>query len=481
MGRHATDPYYQISKPMKLRFNFLATLTGRLTVIYTILTGLLALLMVLFIYIILIESLESQYDEIMELYANDIENIYQTKSLEILRETLQDSEQDDPDSSEGFIRFITRDKRVIAASNLSTWPNLTIEDYPFQQLANRKSFVEIVDYEHRKNPIRMLYWKIEDDLIMQLGLQYEDASYVIGQFTVTVGIVVLIAVLLSAFIGYFMANRAMSGVKQVTSTASSISSGKLNMRVQVENQPEEIEQLARSFNMMIDRIESLIGELKDISNSVAHDLRSPLTRIRGNAEVVLRGDSGVEDYRTMAQRVVEDCEKLESMINTMLEIASLDSGVIVLKKEQLDIKALLLAAKEIFSEVAEDNQQLLTFSLPEQPVFLKGDRSTLQRAIANLLDNALKFTPESGTIAINLAQIGKQIELEIKDTGPGIARENYKKVFDPFFREDSSRTKPGNGLGLSYVKTIVEKHQGQITASRPKEGGTLFSILFKQP
>ena len=253
------------------------------------------------------------------------------------------------------------------------------------------------------------------------------------------------------------------------------------MRVQVENQPEEIEQLARSFNMMIDRIESLIGELKDISNSVAHDLRSPLTRIRGNAEVVLRGDSGVEDYRTMAQRVVEDCEKLESMINTMLEIASLDSGVIVLKKEQLDIKALLLEAKEIFSEVAEDNQQLLTFSLPEQPVFLKGDRSTLQRAIANLLDNALKFTPESGTIAINLAQIGKQIELEIKDTGPGIARENYKKVFDPFFREDSSRTKPGNGLGLSYVKTIVEKHQGQITASRPKEGGTLFSILFKQP
>jgi heavy metal sensor kinase len=465
---------------MKQRGNVFSTLTGRLTIIYTALTGLLAVLMVLFIYIVLIDTLESQYDEIMKLYAKDIEAIYRTESLDAVRETLQHAEQDDPDSSDGFIRFITGDKRVIASSDLTTWPDLPVEAHPFHRLKTRKSFTEITTYEHRKKPIRMLYWKIDDTLIMQLGLQYEDDSYVINQFTITFGVVVLIVILLSAVIGYFMANRAMSGVKQVTSIASRISAGKLTARVQVANQPEEIEQLATSFNIMIDRIESLIGELKEVSNAVAHDLRSPLTRIRGNAEVVLRGNSGIEDYHTMAQRVVEDCEKLESMINTMLEIASLDSGVTVLRKERLDLKAVLVAAEEIFSEVAEDSEQHLEVSLPKEPVYLQGDRSKLQRAIANLLDNALKYTPRAGTISLHLAQNDKQVELGIKDTGPGIAKENHLKVFDPFFREDASRTKPGNGLGLSYVKTIVEKHQGRISVSTPEEGGTLFVVTFEQ-
>lgn len=462
----------------KREARFWKTLTGRLTIIFTLLSGLLSVLMALFLYFFFIETLNQQYDDALMAYAGFGERILNEKGIEALQEELLVTDEDDPDSSEGFVRLLSEEGSVIAASDLSTWPNLTFDKDIFQRIKDQKWFFTSIKYVHRKNPIRALYWRTDNGLLFQVGFVSGNYERIIEQFTTALIIVSFVIIGLSYFIGYFIANRAMAGLKKVTMTAGAISEGELSARVPSSDQPEEIQQLASAFNSMIDRIESLIEELKGVGNNIAHDLRRPLTRIRGNVEVTLRGESDLDDYKAMSQRVVEDCDMLESMINTMLEIAALDSGIIILKKEEVNLSELLSDAEDLFMVVAEEENQVLEFLKPTRPVFMQGDRSKLQRTVANLLDNALKFTPENGKIVVKLESTDAYINLLVQDNGPGISPENLIKVFDPFFREDKSRTKPGNGLGLSYVKTIVERHRGTILVSRPKKGGTLFSIQF---
>lgn len=455
------------------------TLTSRLTILYTLMTSLLAISMILLLYLILMKSLEEQYDEIMWLYANEIEEIYVKNGLEELEKTLLEPDESDPDSSEGFIRLISLDKKILASSEMGTWPDFPIVNTEVEKLKKEKYIFSTLEYSNRKTPVRTLYWKIDEHKFLQVGFSVQDDSYVITEFTVTVVVISFLVILVSAGIGYYLANRAMSGVLRVTATASSISKGELKARVSIENQPLEIQQLANTFNMMIERVESLIKELKSLSNNVAHDLRSPLTRIRGQAEVALRGETSLDEFKGMAQQVIEESGKLETMINTMLEIAALDSGLQTLNKTNVDLVELLTEAHDLFITLSEDKQQDFALDLPDAPIYLSGDVTKLQRMVANLIDNAIKFTPENGRIFIRLRQVHNLIELSIKDSGPGIAEKNRQKIFDPFFREDTSRSKTGNGLGLSYVKTIVAVHKGEITVRNNSEGGCEF--LMKYP
>jgi len=268
----------------------------------------------------------------------------------------------------------------------------------------------------------------------------------------------------------------MGGVREVTEAAARIAAGDLDQPISSGNRGEEIEALASMFNMMQQQISGLINELKGVINNVAHDLRMPITRLRGVAETTLTRDADSTSYRDMAVTVIEESDRLVGQINTILELAEIDAGLKVMTMEQVDLARIVNMAVELYHPAAEDREISLTVQILKQPFFVTGNVNSLQRLLANLLDNAVKFTPASGKITITLFSEEEYVVLSVTDNGPGIPQRDREYIFDRFYRGDASRSISGNGLGLALVRSIAEKHNGSVTVNSDGENGSCFVV-----
>jgi signal transduction histidine kinase len=232
---------------------------------------------------------------------------------------------------------------------------------------------------------------------------------------------------------------------------------------------------------MLERIQGLVKELRDVTNNIAHDLRSPLTRIRGIAETTLTGEPTLDAYREMAGMVIEESDRLVEMINIMLEIAMAESGVRDLPRDEVDMTELAKEACELFHVLAEDKQVWLGIEIPQEHLIIQGDRSRLQRIIANLLDNAIKFTPRGGNVLLFVEGTLTHVIVSVADTGMGINSQDLPHIFERFYRADRSRSTPGNGLGLSLVQALVRCHSGEITVESNPGKGSKFTLSLPRP
>ena len=228
------------------------------------------------------------------------------------------------------------------------------------------------------------------------GISHHALSELREAFRHYFGFPLAIVIILSGAIGWFMARRALSGIEEVTRAAVDISNGALGRRVPVKGRNDEIDRLARTFNTMVGHTQTLIEQMKEITENIAHDLRSPITRMRGLAEMALAGPDVNEEHSSMAGFVIEECDRLLDLINTMLDISEAEAGLAKLDAHQTDLTGLIADLYELFQPSAEEKHIELRTEGP-QPVFVLCDRRKLQRVFANLLDNALKYTPDGGT------------------------------------------------------------------------------------
>jgi signal transduction histidine kinase len=273
-----------------------------------------------------------------------------------------------------------------------------------------------------------------------------------------------------------MARRALGGVETVTRTARRISEGNLEKRVPVKNRANEIDQLALTFNQMLDRIETLVTGIKEMSDNIAHDLKSPITRIRGIAEVSLTSGSSLQEYESMAAGTIEECDRLLDMINTMLIISRTEAGVNQLDCQELDIANLVRDACNIFQSPAEDRGLTMVYTGPEN-IRIYGDIPLIQRMVANLLDNAIKYTPANGRIDVTASTGADQsVQIAVKDNGMGISGKDLEHIFERFYRCDPSRSQAGTGLGLSFARAVARAHNGDITVASTIDEGSTFTV-----
>jgi heavy metal sensor kinase len=276
-----------------------------------------------------------------------------------------------------------------------------------------------------------------------------------------------------------MARQAVSDVEAVTRTAQKISGGTLEERVPVKARGDEIDQLAITFNQMLDRIQALLTEIKEMGDNMAHDLRSPITRIRGIAEVTLSTGKSLGEFEAMAANTIEECDRLLDLINTMLMISKAEAGVDHLTREEIDLAGVVQEACRLFEPTAEDKGITLSCDVTEGGHFV-GDSRMIQRMISNLLDNAIKYTRSGGSAIISIAESDAQVAVSIKDTGIGISPKDLPHIFERFYRCDQSRSETGIGLGLSLARAIARAHGGDITAtSTPNQGSTFAVTLSK--
>ena len=270
-----------------------------------------------------------------------------------------------------------------------------------------------------------------------------------------------------------MAHRALSGVERITQTAQDISSGAWESRVSVSHRSDEIDALAEAFNEMIDRIQILIRELREVTDDIAHDLRTPITRMRIAAESALSSIPAPQSQAEVAGQVLEECDHLLDLINTMLEISQTEAGARPLTCAATDISVLAEDVCELFRPAAEDKALTLRFR-GQAELLVDGEAKRLQRAIAHILDNAIKYTNSGGTITVECARVKNTASLSVSDTGVGIAERDLEKVFARFYRIDKSRAEGGNGLGLSLASAILRAHGGDITVESVLGKGSMF-------
>jgi signal transduction histidine kinase len=215
-----------------------------------------------------------------------------------------------------------------------------------------------------------------------------------------------------------------------------------------------------------------------MSDNIAHDLKSPVTRIRGMAEVNLTTEATFDEYKNMAASVVEDCDRLLNMINTMLVISKTEAGVGDLKFENVDLSGLVREACELYEPMAEDKQISFRCRVTDQ-AHINGDIPMIQRMISNLLDNAIKYTSSGGNVEITVQKINDGVvSIEVRDTGIGIEEKDLPHIFDRFYRADPSRSESGIGLGLSLAKTVAVAHGGQIDVKSRQGEGSTFKVTF---
>ena len=236
--------------------------------------------------------------------------------------------------------------------------------------------------------------------------------------------------------------------------------------------------LDRAFNTMCDRNEQTLGELKTLTDDIAHDLRTPLTRLRTAAEYAAMGG---RPTTPLPDFVFAETTGMLEMVNTLLDISRAGSGLDAAPLEPIDLAAFLRETAELYSTLLEDRHLTLSLDLPSTPLPYPARRDSLQRIIGNLLDNAIKFTPDGGTITLALAAAPDAIRLTVADTGCGIPPADLPHIYRRFWRADTSRTLPGNGLGLSLVQALVRSAGGTIDCASAPGRGTRFTITLPAP
>ena len=266
-----------------------------------------------------------------------------------------------------------------------------------------------------------------------------------------------------------MAKRALSGVDDVTRAAIDISRGALDRRVPIKGNRDEIDRLAEAFNHMVDRVQALIGQMKEITENIAHDLRSPITRMRGVARPLLAGDEGAGEHAAMAGTIVEECDRLLSMINTMLDISEAEAGLTRLQSQDVDLAKLLHDVCDLYQPLAEDRHVEMVIDTPDS-LPLSADRAKLQRVFANLLDNALKYTHPDGRVRISAAGDKNVMEVTVEDSGDGIGEEDLSHIFDRSSEGRKADPRRGTVLASAWpgIRPRSRRHDNRKQSNRPR-------------
>jgi signal transduction histidine kinase len=273
-------------------------------------------------------------------------------------------------------------------------------------------------------------------------------------------------VLIGAAGGIFVAMRVLRRVDAMRASAQTIMSGDLAQRLPRTGSGDELDRLAISLNAMLERIGELMKGLQEVSDNIAHDLKTPLTRLRNGVDEALRTAQSPADYRACLEKVVEESEGLIRVFNALLMIARLESGAAQEAMQHFDLAAVARDVAELYDAVAEEQGVMLTLDA-DGPLMMRGGRELIGQALANLVDNAIKYgqpSEDGARAVVNIAarRMGDRIELAVADRGPGVAAQDRARVLERFVRLEGSRSRPGSGLGLSLASAVARLHHGAL-------------------
>ncbi|HEY2905631.1 MAG TPA: HAMP domain-containing sensor histidine kinase [Vicinamibacterales bacterium] len=354
-----------------------------------------------------------------------------------------------------FVRVVDRGAEAIVLSNPEGWDPSTLET----------------------GSLRLL-----DGTLVVVGKSTEARQDLLARFRAALGLVMLLIVVIALTGGFVVTRSATQPIRRLTEAFGRvIRTGRTDARVPVGADPgseDALGELTTLFNAMLDKIEGLVTAMRGALDNVSHDLRTPLTRLRGTAELALAGAPDMERYREALADCVEESDRVLVMLNTLMDISEAESGTMQLQLEPVALGEVVDRAVSLYRDVAEAKGVELDGAARDgaQHAVVNGDRTRLEQVAANLIDNAIKYTPAGGRVDVDVARDGQQAVLRVKDSGPGIPPDEVPRIWERLFRGDRSRTERGLGLGLSLVKAIVEAHGGEVDVKSQLGRGSTFEV-----
>jgi signal transduction histidine kinase len=440
-----------------------------------ILSGILLLFIVHFVlsFLFIKEDRESVQEESLRL-----QGIYSSDGIPAIQEEIKDEEG----KARFFIRLTNSSGHILVSS-----PDADFEDYDLIQIQNLKADEEgwmklwerqDKDFKFPLGPESMEIVKTKiDHFNLLVGKTSEERMDLESRVLFIFGIVIIPFLL---GIGTLLSQRALHPLREMIATVESIQAGKMSSRVPASGTGDELDELAQLFNAMLEQIEKLIKGMQDSLDIVAHDLRTPITRLRATVETALQSNGTTESYREALADCMEETDQILSMIETLMDISEAQTGAMKLRPEKVSVLKLIEDSIDLYSHVAEDRGLTIESSCPAD-LYVNVDSRRMRQALVNLVDNAMKYTQRGGRILLEAHQKDGQAIISISDTGSGIPADELTKIWERLYRSDNAQTTKGIGLGLSLVRAIIQSHGGEVKVASEVNKGSTFTIHLPLP
>src|SRR5690242_11689409 len=314
--------------------------------------------------------------------------------------------------------------------------------------------------------------------IIQVGTSMDSVEQTLNRLMLVLLVSMPIAVAVSLAGGWFMAGRALLPVDAITLAAQRIAGGDLTQRLKVPSAADEIGRLTKTFNDMIDRLETSFRQIRQFSSDASHELRTPLTVMKGETELALRRPREAGDYTVVLESNLEEIDRMTRIVDELLFLSRADMGEVKMERLPVKLESLLEDIHRQASLLGQERNVQVALGLV-MPAVVFGDELRLRELFLNLVDNAVKYSRSGGSVEMSLTIHANQAKFVISDHGIGISLEDQKRIFDRFYRTDDARshTKKGTGLGLAICAWIVEAHHGRIEVQSEPNKGSTFTVL----
>ncbi len=449
---------------------FVKSIRFRLTIWYLAVLVVLLLLFGMISYFMLSQSLYQSLDDSLKTHTQALEN-----SLDILNGQITLGMTEQP--GEFVLIYDNNGSLLQGFSWGAEVPH--VDSQVVQALENRTSFFTVSTSNDQKIRLYVAPFSGQPEIgAIVVGRSTADVIEVLERFMSILIIAGLATLALAGGGGFFMANQVLIPVERIRKTAQEIEESDLSQRIDIRSE-DELGRLATTLNQMITRLETAFGRQRQFTADASHELRTPLAIVQAESTLALRKNRPPEDYRKSLELISQEAEHMSAVVNKLLYLARIDAG-----KEQVNFERINL--KELFTELSSDIEVLarekgIEFNLaPLEDLLIEGDRVKLEQLFLNLLENAIRYTPQGGSISTSVVREDKTAMIVIKDTGIGIPKEHISHLFERFYRVDKARSRAegGTGLGLAISMHIALDHHGKIEVESQVGKGSTFFVSF---
>ncbi|MEJ2124307.1 MAG: HAMP domain-containing sensor histidine kinase [Alphaproteobacteria bacterium] len=431
------------------------TTTFRLAVLASLAFVLVGGAVLGFLYWRMLFVIDGQIDGALAREYADMTAAYTKGGYERLRRTVVDRSSPHYDSLRIYLLIAPDGKQT---GNLKIWP----------AHAPPPGTIADISVQHYSKSARVRTFTFADGSRLLVGRALTELNNFQRLIEESLFSVLLMNLLLGIIAAVFLARYSRHRLGQINATAQEVLQGNLSGRVKVGKGGGEYSLLARNINTMLDRIQRLIGTVRGVTENIAHDLRTPLNRLRGRLEVGLMAPRSPDEYCSILQRAVTEVDTIVDTFNGILKIAKIKADALALPRNPVDLVEVVEELVDLYQVFAEENgvtveARMITASGASRKIFVQGDGHLISQAVANLLDNAIKYSPQGGTVIISATRSAEAVNLTVSDNGPGIPSEMRTVILDRFVRLETGHDKHGFGLGLSFALAVAEWHGAKLT------------------
>ncbi len=422
-------------------------------------------------YLLLSSSIKQREQETILLQLDVYRAEYEKSRSAVDLARLLDGEQGGEENTY-IVRFAAPDDRTVFTRTPPQWNGAIARRLETIPVSNEPRWLTLSD-DGRE--IEVATSRLRDGSILQVGMETAARRETLSLFRQVFLLTALPVLTLGIAGGAFAAVRGIRPLKSLAETVRSIiETGDVGARVQPTSATDEIGVLVAEFNEMLGRIDTLIAGMRESLDNVAHDLRTPLTRLRGIAELAIQSENP-ESCRDALGTCLEETEQIQVMLKTLMDISEAETGAMRLTLATVSLREVVGQVVDLYEFLAEEKDISISTDIPDE-LILTADRVRLKQVLANLLDNAVKYTPDRGTVSVTASVRGQSVVIEVRDSGAGIADEDLPRIFERLYRADKSRSQRGLGLGLSLVRAVIRAHHGEVEVRSVYGQGTTFTV-----